>query len=503
MFDASCMAPPERVVAGADYLGFVEQADHTHVMGWAIDQARLPGRAQVAVLAPNGPVAIAWADIPRPDVAEAGFPSACCGFDMRLPSDVQGSDPPHVVFWPDRVAIAPVEGVLLGNAPARRGGLRLGVVSSWQPGCGIADYARHVVRALSKPFDITVYARESAALDANPDRPHTSHPAGDDAGPNVRLWWQDCDAGLELLCDDIAKRDLDRLLVEHHPGVLAWQRLGRLIEHAHACGIAVFVRLHSVRGSMDAIAALRPALRLCEAILLHTDNDVAKFHAQLPGVRACMVPHGVPPTRRPGRPPHVRSQSTKNSFHVGAFGFLHRYKGVAEHLLALHLLRKWVPGLRATLLHALTDDPATADEAVRMFSLRQQLGLADIVDIDTRLLPMAEMERRLAGCDVLVFAYQDSAESASGAARAVAGLGVPLLCTPSSIFSDVLEFCHVPAGKDAYAIAGKLLALARSRAALRATLPGLAAYANQHAWPAVAAQLAEIMRSETRQDMAA
>jgi hypothetical protein len=473
-------------------------------MGWAIDQARLPGRAQVAVLAPNGPVAIAWADIPRPDVAEAGFPSACCGFDMRLPPDVQGSDRPHVVFWPDRVAIAPVEGVSVRTAPARRGGRRLGVVCSWQPGCGIADYARHVVRALSTQFDITLYARESAAQDASYGLPHTSKPAGDDAWlPHVSLAWHDCDAGLELLCDDIANRDLDSLLVEHHPGVLAWERLGRLIEYAHACGIAVFVRLHSVRGSVGALAALRPMLRLCTAVLLHTRDDVVAFNAQLPGVRACMVPHGVAQTKPRGRVGRARSPGSENSFHVGAFGFLHPYKGVAEHLLALHLVRRRVPGLRASLLHALTDDPVTADAAVRIFSLRRQLGLEDVVDIDTRLLPMAEVERRLAGCDVLVFAYQDSAESASGAARAVAGLGVPLLCTPSSIFSDLFEFCHVADGKDAYAIAGKLLALAQDRAALRATLPGLAAYAHQHAWRRVAAQLADVMRRETTQDVAA
>ncbi len=484
----------------ADYIGFVEQADPTRVVGWAIDRARLPGRAQVAVLAPAGPVAIAWADRPRPDVAQAGFPSECCGFDITLPPDLKGR--PQIMFWPDRVAIEAVEGVSVGQAAARRGGRKLGVVSSWHPGCGIADYARHIVRALCTQYDIILYAREAASQDAATG-PQPCGPAGDDGVPSVCLAWQDCDAGLELLCDDIATRDLDSLLVEHHPGVLAWQRLGRLIEHAHACGVAVFVRLHSVRGSMGEIAALRPLLRLCEAVLLHTQDDVAALQAQLPGVRACMVPHGVAQTRPRGREAGARKRGGEGSFHVGAFGFLHPYKGVAEHLLALHLVRRWVPGLRATLLHALTDDPATADEAMRCFSLRRQLGLEDVVDIDTRRLPMDTVERRLAGCDVLVFAYQDSAESASGAARAVAGLGVPLLCTPSSIFSDLFGLCHVAAGKDAYAIAGTLLALARHRAALRATLPGLAAYANQHAWPRVAAQLADIIAGRIKQDSAA
>jgi glycosyltransferase involved in cell wall biosynthesis len=457
-----------------DYLGFVEQAGETCVRGWAIDRARLPQAAQVAVLGPDGPIAIAYADRPRPDVAQAGFPAAACGFELRLPRGAPR--PPCVVFWPDRVVLGAVEGVTLGEQPVVAPGNRLGVVTSWHAGCGIADYARIVVQGLSGRFDITVFAADSTAM----------LPAD---GVRIDAGWHNSDAGLELLCESLEAVRPDILLVEHHPGVLAWPRLAALIEYAHASCIGVHVRLHTLRGSLADLRAIRPALRLCASVLVHTQNDLDFVAATLPGARGRFVPHGVaaPPPRG------TRRRAAGAIFHVGAFGFMHGYKGIAQHLRALHLLREHVPEVRATLLHAVTGDPASAAAAVECFALRQRLGLDDAVDIDTRLLPMEAVAARLAGCDVLVFAYQGTAESASGAACALAGLGVPMLATPSAIFAGLQAACHVACGSDAYAIAAKLLALANDRAALRATLPALANYARAQAWPVVTSQVAQIL----------
>lgn len=482
-----------------DYLGFVERADATRVAGWAIDRARLPGAAQVALLDGDLPIAIAPADQPRPDVAQAGFPAEHCGYEFYRPPGTGASAPPRVVFWPDRVPLAAVEGVVLGAPPAAspRGGRRLGIVASWQPGCGIADYARHIARELAEWFDIVVFARESAnASQINPVSPAPPHAA-------VALAWQDSDPGLDLLCDTLAGRPVDHLLVEHHPGLLAWPRLARLIECAHAAGIAVFVRLHSVRGDIASLAALRPALRLCAAVLVHGEGDARTLTEHMPGIRTGVVPHGIaaPKPRTAAASHEIRRDG--GSFHVGAFGFLQPYKNVAEHVLALHILRRRLPGLRATLLHAVTEDPATAHEAVRCFALRHQLGLADIVDFDTRLLSMEAVGERLRQCDILVFPYRNSAESASGAAHALAGLGIPLLCTASPIFADIQRVCHIAQGEDSCAIASKLLELAGDRSALRATLPAQAAYASAHAWPRVAAATRTIITNADIGDLAA
>jgi len=483
----------------SDYLGFVECADATRIAGWAIDIARLPGAAQVALLDGDAPIAIAPANQPRPDVAQAGFPTGDCGFEFFLPRGRPHAASPRVVYWPDRVPLAPVDGVNLGVPPAarQRRGRRLGIVASWSPGCGIADYARHVAREIAEWFDIVVFARESATVSEAQARSRTQADAA------VALCWQDCDPGLELLCDNLAGHSIDSLLVEHHPGLLAWPRLALLIECAHASGIAVFVRLHTVRGDIATLAALRPALRLCAAVLVHTEDDARTLTEHLPGICTRVVAHGIATPMQQSSARRRGARRDGETFHVGAFGFLHPYKNVAEHLRALHLLRRRLPGLRATLLHAVTDDPATAHEAVRCFSLRQQLGLADIVDLDVRLLPMEEVCARLSRCDILVFPYRDSAESASGAAHALAGLGIPLLCTASPIFADIQRVCHVAQGQDSYTIAGKLLALASDRTALRATLPAQTAYASKHAWRRVALQTRAVIANTQISDLAA
>jgi glycosyltransferase involved in cell wall biosynthesis len=494
--DDSRPGPP---LPDRDYLGFVERADASGIAGWAINRARLPGPAHVALLADGVPIAITPADQPRPDVAQAGFPTGQCGYTFCLAPGSPDCPPPCVVFWPDRVPLAPVDGVALAapSATDQAGGRRLGIVTSWSAGCGIADYARHIARELAAWFDIVVFAREAA----NASQMQAESRSPDD--PTVALCWQDSDFGLELLCDNLAEQAIDKLLVEHHPGLMAWPRLARLIEFAHASGIAVFVRLHTVRGDIASLSAWRPALRLCAAVLVHTESDAHTLAERLPGIGVRVVAHGIATSLPRSAATDRSTRRNGEIFHVGAFGFLHLYKNVAEHLQALHILRRRLPGLRATLLHAITDDPATGHEAVRCFSLRQQLGLADIVDLDTHLLSMEEVGARLGGCDILVFPYRNSAESASGAAHALAGLGIPLLCTQSPIFADMQRFCHVAPGQDSCTIACKLFALASDRVALRATLPAQAAFVSAHAWRHVAAQTHALMANTQISDLAA
>jgi glycosyltransferase involved in cell wall biosynthesis len=70
-----------------------------------------------------------------------------------------------------------------------------------------------------------------------------------------------------------------------------------------------------------------------------------------------------------------------------------------------------------------------------------RLGLGDAIEMDTGFLPDKVALSKLADCDLIVFGYQRSSESASGAVRYGLSSGRPVAVTPLEIFSDVADYC--------------------------------------------------------------
>jgi tetratricopeptide (TPR) repeat protein len=74
-------------------------------------------------------------------------------------------------------------------------------------------------------------------------------------------------------------------------------------------------------------------------------------------------------------------------------------------------------------------------------------------------LDVEEMLFLLSACDAIVFPYQRSEESASGAVRLGLAAGRPVLTTPLPLFSDLSEIVYQLPGTEAWEIAEGILAL--------------------------------------------
>ena len=105
---------------------------------------------------------------------------------------------------------------------------------------------------------------------------------------------------------------------------------------------------------------------------------------------------------------------------------------------------------------------------------------------------------RLAACDLIVFPYRPNAESASGAVREVAGLGIPMLCSPISTFEDVSEICFSTGGFTPFDIADAILQLYRDGPRLEAKRALQFSYVEKHSWKHVSERIFNIMRAELR-----
>ena len=73
----------------------------------------------------------------------------------------------------------------------------------------------------------------------------------------------------------------------------------------------------------------------------------------------------------------------------------------------------------------------------------------------------------LSACDAIVFPYQQSEESASGAVRLGLAAGRPVLTTPLPIFADLSEIVYQLPGTEAWEIAEGIISLLGRRTTAR------------------------------------
>src|SRR5690606_20248597 len=66
-----------------------------------------------------------------------------------------------------------------------------------------------------------------------------------------------------------------------------------------------------------------------------------------------------------------------------------------------------------------------------------ELNLGDHVELHTDFLPDAQSLALLRGTDIMLYPYQKTGESASGAVRYGLAVGKPVVVTPLSIFDDL------------------------------------------------------------------
>ena len=134
-------------------------------------------------------------------------------------------------------------------------------------------------------------------------------------------------------------------------------------------------------------------------------------------------------------------------------------KGLVTMVEAFAKLRQTEPDLQLLMLNCLYPAPAAIEEAERVRRSIAQLGLAEHVVLVTDYLADDDAQAGLQLADLVVYPYQRSQESASGAVRFGLASGRPVACTPLGVFDDVASTVHMLPGLDAGSLATGIRAL--------------------------------------------
>jgi glycosyltransferase involved in cell wall biosynthesis len=330
---------------------------------------------------------------------------------------------------------------------------KVALVSTWASRCGIATYAEAQAAAIPAS-QLTVLANE----DASPLRPDT---------PDIRrVWRTGLQDDLSRLAAAITDCDPDIVVFQFNFGFFRLDALGPLIESLVIAGKSVHVVLHSTadvrRPDLNiSLQEAAPSLAQATRLIVHGLDDLNRLKDFGLSRNALLFPHGIPTVPGGHNGDNASLQAAARARKVfgldnrpviGTFGYLLPNKGLRELIQAHQILCKAAQEERAQaphllLVNALYPDAVSEQECEACRSLIRELDLDGAVTLITDYLPEAEALSLLRIADAVVYSYQQTQESVSGAVRLGLASGRPVAVTPLPIFGDVSEVTHMLPGR--------------------------------------------------------
>jgi glycosyltransferase involved in cell wall biosynthesis len=302
---------------------------------------------------------------------------------------------------------------------------RIAWVTTFNQRCGIATYSAHLLSALQ--LRTSILAPEIASVPD--DEPHNV----------TRCWIEGNEDDLSRLENELTLGEFDTIVVQFNYGFFNLRHLSLLLQRAIARGVHVIITLHSTVDPNDGskrLIDLKPALVQCERILVHSPNDMNRLKTLGIVHNVTLLPHGVLNlgakfTKKPSTR-NIRSEKL-----IASYGFFLPNKGILELIQAVALLRAEGCNCRLRLVNAeypVADSRNLIQEAKRLI---RALSLQSAVELHTDFLADEESLRLIASADLIVYNYQKTAESASGAVRYGLAASVPVAVSESAIFDDL------------------------------------------------------------------
>ena len=371
--------------------------------------------------------------------------------------------------------------------------VKLGVLSTWNTKCGIATYTDHLLRSASI-HDVKIFA------------PINQEVVGEDSD-YVRRMWSVGKSENRLLpvFHELCLDKTNLVFIQFNYGFFNHPELSDFVLRCKQADIRVVITLHSTvdpvvhkrERSAYYLQYLKSTLEICDRILVHSIPDMNRLKSLGVVGNVALIPHGVNLYHNEDGS-HTKSQLPI----VSTYGFCLPNKGLLNIVKATALLRDAGTPVRLKLVNAEYPAPESASHIKEIAKLVAELDLESLISTEHRFLTDEDAAKALSESDLVVFAYQSTGESASGAVRYGLSCTRPVLVTPSPIFSDLQGAVFKAKGFDAPAIAESIaLALQdikedspRSKA-IRATAD---AWRLQHDYEKIGKRISGMFRSLLR-----
>lgn len=370
-----------------------------------------------------------WVNADVNDLARAMKESAAVTEEQRKAIALKGRELIMAKFkWSD-VAKRSTAAVatLRANFELAHAESRIGWLSTWNTKCGIATYSQHLVADMANS-QVVIFAPKANDLVAV------------DEGNVLRSWMVGKeDNYLDALDTQIEALRLNTLVIQFNYGFFNHRELSAFIKKHHEAGRVVVMAMHSTVDPEKEphwnfrLSEMVDALKMCDRLLVHSITDINRL--KLLGLvdNVTLFPHGVLSY------PESSSATPKKSALplVASYGFCLPHKGLKELIEAVSYLKKAGKPVRLRLVNAEYPVSESAELVRELKATAAKLNVEELVEMHNDFLDDEESLRLLSDADLLVFAYQNTGESASGAVRYGMATHKPVAVTPLAIFDDL------------------------------------------------------------------
>ena len=318
---------------------------------------------------------------------------------------------------------------------------RIGWLSTWGTKCGIATYSEHIINNIPSP-DVVVFAPKVEEIDVS-----SEHGC-------IRNWNLGKDSNdLRGVFESVVEQSLNTVVIQFNYGFYNHLELSRFIDDCLDQSCVVVMMLHSTVDPVKELPVnnlqlMQRALSRCHRLLVHSIADLNRLKDIGLVDNVALFPHGVVRTKN-----LVPIAKVSTVPLVACYGFCLPHKGILELIEAIAILKDQGTEMRLRLINAEYPATESSDLVKRVRELIVELGLSDLVEFNSEYLSDRESLGLLSAADLIVFPYQQTGESASGAVRYGLATGRPVAVTPLSIFDDVSSAVFYLPGIDPAALA--------------------------------------------------
>lgn len=316
----------------------------------------------------------------------------------------------------------------------RKKKIKLGMVTTWNTRCGIAEYSKYLFDCLNpKKLNIKILANEHGNL------------VNKDDNNVVRCWKSYLTGGIESLYQSILKQRLNIVHFQFNFGLFELDKFSILIKKLKEQNIRIIITFHSTtevktNGKCVSLKSIAEELKQVDIILVHTIEDTDRLNNYGIKHNIVLFPHGFIEYEDEDKNELRKFVGINNSKVIASVGFLLPHKGILETIRAVDILKRNYTDY-ADILYIVSC--ALYPELSSHSYLRQcqneikRLNLRNNVIINTQFLPKEEAISWLHLADMLVLCYGFTQESSSAAVRFAISSYRPVVVTKQNFFKDI------------------------------------------------------------------